>query len=166
MHDSKSLTIEHIVVHVLKTSICLFFGVELEVTITKWLASSLMEHNFCTLKSETMAGEQFEEIEIKEVFLWKVADIQAGELVLLFFANWSSAGISKRKILELLIELLTGELHGCGITDVGTGIHLRDLLLLLHSVDLGGNLLHHLLGDHLSLLLGGLHVHHFDIASC
>lgn len=68
--DSKSLSTENKIVHGFEASLCFFFWVELEVSITKWFACSSMESNFSALKSETLTGEQFEEIEIKEILLW------------------------------------------------------------------------------------------------
>jgi hypothetical protein len=94
MDDSKSLTIENIVVHGFKASLCLILGIELEISITKRLAGLFMEYNFSTLKFETLTGNQFIEIEVKEVF-GKIANIQTRELVLFLFADWGSTSLLK-----------------------------------------------------------------------
>jgi hypothetical protein len=83
------LSIENIVVHGVEASISLLFGVELKISVTKRFACFLMEDYFSALESETLTGKQFEEIKVEEVLLGKIADIETGELVLLFLADWS-----------------------------------------------------------------------------
>ena len=97
-----------------------------------------------------MAGEQLEEIEIKEVLLREVADIETGELVLVILANGLRSLLAEGEVLHLLGKCNAGH-HG---GRHGSLVHHHHHLLLLRMDHL---LLHHLRGD-LSELLIGKHV--------
>lgn len=104
MDDSKSLSIKYNIVHCFKSSVSFLLGIELEVSVTKRFACSFVESHFSALELESSACEEFVEIKIKEVFLWQIADVQTGELILLFLARTRSSWTGD--VLNLFVEYL------------------------------------------------------------
>ena len=81
LNDSESETHESLIIHLLEAAISFTLVDELKIAVASRLVSLSVNHNLSILDFEALASEELIEVKVEEVFLRKIAHVQARQLV-------------------------------------------------------------------------------------